>query len=192
MGLTLHKAFPQLKPGGYVAVEDIHGAHYVESFFVPAAESITWWASQNQVASLHVYPFELFVHKVGGTKGNEFLPAAPAVVVDSFGAMWAAIPQNPGKTVAVQNPQWGSFLSNPSLANIFREFVHLHDYDMHGIPAGCQHTPSPVCTAQITNSPAQNQVVGVHIFASMLVVEAAAAPPNIQAVRRGDVFISYQ
>jgi hypothetical protein len=190
MSLTLHNAFPRVNPGGYVAVEDIHGAHYVESFFVPAAQSIHWWTAQNLIASLHVYPYELFVHKTGGNKGNEFLAPA-ALTVDNFGAMWAAIPQNLGKTIAVQNPGWGSFLSNPSLPTIFREFVNLHDFNMHGVPKGCQHTPNPVCTAQITNSQAQNQVTGVHIFASMLIVEVAATPPNIQAVRRGDVFITY-
>lgn len=194
MSLTLHKVFPHMNPGGWLAIEDIHGRHYVQSFFWPAAQSIGHWHAQGLVASLHLYAFEIIVHKSGGTVGpvgNEFLPATPSATVDSFPALWPMLTAYPGGTIWVQNPAWGSFLAEPALRSIFQEFAPLHDYSMISHPPGCHATAASVCTAGIVPSQSQAQILGVHIFDSMFVVEVAPAPPTIAAVRRGTEWLAY-
>lgn len=191
MSLTLHKVFPHINAGGYVAIEDIHGRHYVESFFWPAAQSIGHWYDQGLVASLHLYPFELMVHRAGGGVGNEFLPTTPSATADSFPALWPLLSLHPGGTIWFQNAAWGPFLGETALRTIFQEFAPLHDYQMTSHPAGCHATAAAVCTAGITNSQSQAQILGVHIFSTMFVVEVAAQPPVIAAVRRGTEWLAY-
>lgn len=191
MSLTVHKVFPHMNPGGWVAIEDIHGRHYVESFFWPVAQSVGQWHAQGLVASLHLYAFELILHKTGGTTGNEFLPTTPSATVDSFPALWPMLTAHPGGTIWVQNPTWGSFLAETALRTIFQEFAPLHDYSMISNPPGCHSTAASICTAGITNSQSQAQILGVHIFDTMFVVEVAPTPPVIAAVRRGTEWIVY-
>jgi len=191
MSLTLHTSFPNIKPGGYVAVEDIHGRHYVQSFFDPVSQSIGQWHAQNLIASLHLYPFQLVVHKAGAAAGHSYTPGAAAATVADFPQLWPALTANPGGFVNLANAAWGSFLSEPVLKGIFAQFAPLHDYQMTSNPAGCHQTASNICTVAITNSQSQNQIIGVHIFATHLAVEVAAAPPLIAATRRGTEFIAY-
>mmetsp|Transcript_1405 Transcript_1405/g.3136 ORF Transcript_1405/g.3136 Transcript_1405/m.3136 type:complete len:358 (+) Transcript_1405:58-1131(+) len=192
MKLTVDLVFPHIKPGGYIAVEDIHGAHYFQTFFQPLAQSISQWHIQGKVASLHLYPFELMLHKTGGANGAEFLPAAPTAVVDNFPAMWPLLAQHPGGTIAVTNPGWGSILGQPSaITEIFRQFMPLHDFSFVSTPPGCEHTSDAMCTTSVVNSQAQAQIIGVHIFDHRFVVELAPSPPVIAAVRKGTEWIKY-
>jgi len=59
---TIYSVFPKLNSNGVLAIEDIHGAHYLESFFKPAAQ---YFGSHAEVASIHLYPYLIVVHKVG-------------------------------------------------------------------------------------------------------------------------------
>lgn len=189
MGVTLYHAFNHLNPGGFVAIEDIHGRHYTQSFYQPAAQAIHTWHAQTQVESVHLYPFLLIVKKT--TPG--MVPQAPyaSAVVTDFPQLWAALPSYPGGIISLQNPAWGSLLSMPALYTIFEQFAPLNDYNMHDEPVGCATTPAPVCSAIITNSNSQAQIISVDIYPTQVLVHVAAQPPVIQAVRRGDVFIGY-
>lgn len=190
MGITLHTVFPNINPGGYVAIEDIHGRHYLQSFFTPAASSISAWHSQNLVASVHVYPFMLIVHKAGGTQHPLNVAAATATVAD-FPALYPLLNTMPGKVVEIVNPNWGSFLSQATLTKIFTELAPLHDANTWANPPGCLTTADPVCTNTVRNSQYQAQVIGVHVFPTKALVEIAATPPVIHATRKGTVWIPY-
>jgi len=190
MGITLHTVFPNINPGGFVAIEDIHGRHYVQSFFTPTAQSISAWHAQNLVASVHVYPFMLVVHKSGGMQHSLNLPPV-ALTIDSFAALYPLLTTMPGKVVAIQNAAWGSFLSQATLTNLFAELGPLHDASTWANPPGCLTTADPVCTNTVRNSNYQQHVIGVHIFPTQALVEIAATPPVIHATRKGNVWINY-
>mmetsp|Transcript_44061 Transcript_44061/g.136513 ORF Transcript_44061/g.136513 Transcript_44061/m.136513 type:complete len:357 (-) Transcript_44061:363-1433(-) len=190
MALTLHAAFPHIKAGGYVAVEDIHGRHYMCSFFYPSARSIGHWYAQALVASVHLYPFQLLVHKAGD-QSKTYVPGPASATVSEFSQLWPALNMHPGGFIYMQNPAWGYFLAEPALRTIFATFAPLHDYRMVSHPAGCERTAAAVCTVGIMNSQSQAQIVGVHIYPTYLAVEVAAKPPVIAAVRRGTDFIPY-
>jgi len=190
MGITLHSVFPHLNDGGVIAIEDIHGRHYVQSFFTPAAQSISHWHSQSLVTSVHVYPFMLVVQKAGGTQ-HPLALQQPAVTIDSFTALYPLLSTMPGKVVAIQNAAWGDLLSQEALTNIFTELAPLHDASTVANPPGCLTTADPICTNTVTNSNYQQHVIGVHISPTMVLVEIASAPPVIHATRKGDVWIPY-
>lgn len=190
MLVTLQMTFPHLNPGGFIAIEDIHGRNYVQSFFHPAAQAISAWQIAGQVSSVHVYPFLLMVHKAGGLRPAMELPAV-SKTVDSFPAFYGILDSMPGHYVAIENPAWGSFLSAVTLSNIFTELAPLHDYSLTDNPPGCATTAAAVCTNSITNSNYQAKVIGVHIFAQRMVFEIAPKPVVIQAVRKGTEWLPY-
>lgn len=190
MSMALHQAFPHLNPSGFVAIEDIHGRHYTQSFFWPAANSIHNWQAQGLVESVSLFPFLLVVKKTWSPFAMPPLPPAD-VTVNSFPALWAALAPNPGKMIALQNPAWGSFLALPTLYNIFEQFAPLHDYQMSDTPAGCHKTSSPTCTVSITNSNSQAYITAVDIYPTVLYVHVPAVTPVIQAVRKGTFWIPY-
>lgn len=192
MLVTLQQVFPRTNPGGFVAIEDIHGTHYVNSFFHPAATFLGQQSAQGLLKAVHVYPFLLVAEK-GGTSS---LPAsdlalAPAATVNSFEALWSALPANVGKSVAVVNPGWGSLLTEVNLKGIFSQFGSLHAYESKDTPPGCATTPVAVCTMTVVNSQGQNSITGVHVFSDRLIVEVAATPPVIHAVRKGTEWLPY-
>lgn len=189
MSLTLHKSFPHIKPGGYAAVEDIHGRHYVCSFFFPVANSIGNWNTQGLVDSVHIYPFQLLLRRAGGGVG--YAPGPACHSVTDFPQLWPALAWCTGRYIYMTNPGWGSFLSESTMQKIFTAFAPLHDYTMASYPPGCEKTASPICTVGIVNSESQAKIIGVHVYQTYLAVEVAAAPPVIQAVRRGNQFIAY-
>lgn len=193
MLVTLQQVFPKTNPGGFVAIEDIHGTHYVGSFFTPAATYLgQQHAQQGLVHSVHVYPFLLVVKKAGaGVLPATELALTAAATVDSFEALWKALPANTGKAVAVANPAWGSFLAEPALKEIFTQFGSLHASNMQANPPGCATTAAPVCTTSVVNSQGQNSISGVHVYADRLLVEVAATPPLIAAVRKGTEWLAY-
>lgn len=191
---TLYEVYPHISSGGFLVIEDIHGQHYGQSFFAPAAQYLGQQASSGWVDSVHVYPFLLVVQKSGPSMtlpaaNLEF--AANAPVVDSFEALWAALPQNPGGTIVLRNPTWGPFLTSAGLVNFFAVFIHLHDYGYYDAPPGCATTSAAICTNVVQNSLAQAAVSGIHIYNDRLVVEVPATPPLIQAVRRGTEWQGY-
>lgn len=192
MGLTLHTSFPHINPGGFIAIEDIHGRNYVQQFFWPAAQSIGAWNAQGQVESVHLYPFELIVKKAGAPPGT---PAAvfpaPATIVNSFQQLWAVLPGYVGKWISVQNEAWGPFLGEQALRSIFAEMASMHDFAMVDTPPGCATTAAPVCTNTVRNSQGQMSLVGVHIFATNMLIEVAPSPPVIHATRRGTEWLPY-
>jgi len=191
MLVTLQETFPHLNAGGFVAIEDIHGRSYTQTFFHPAAQTISAWHTAGQVSSVHVYPFLMVVHKSGGAHPALDLPAASQTVAD-FPAFYAILDSSPGQYVAIENPSWGSFLSAAALSNIFTELSPLHDYAMTDNPPGCATSTAAVCTNTITPSNYQAKVVGVHIFANRMIMEIAAAPPAvINAVRKGTEWLPY-
>jgi len=190
MQVTLQMAFPHLNPGGFIAIEDIHGRHYTQSFFYPAAQAISTWHLQGQVASVHVYPFLLVVRKAGGTK-PAMDPLTVSKTVADFASFYAILDSMAGQNIAIQNPAWGSFLSALTLSNIFTELAPLHDYALTDNPPGCATSSAAVCVNTITNSNYQAKVVGVHIEAQRLVVEVAAKPAVIEAVRKGTEWLPY-
>lgn len=194
MRVTLVEVFNRLQPGGFIALEDIHGQHYVKTFFTPAANYLGYMAKNGQVASVHVYPFLLIVHKAGSSP----LPAVnlyfdpQRVVVDNFAAMWEKLPQKRGGAVVLQNQGWGPFLTGPGLTNFFAHFGSLHDFNYYATPTGCEHTKAAVCSTTVWNSPTQALISGVHIYSNYLVAESPMSPPVISAVRRGTAWIDYR
>jgi len=190
MMVTLQQTFPRLNPGGFIAIEDIHGRHYVQSFFHPAAQAISAWHIAGQVSSVHVYPFLLVVGKMGGTRATVDVSKV-SKVVDGFPAFYDLLDSSPGQLIAIENPAWGSFLSAATLGNIFTELAPLHDYAMTDSPPGCATTTAATCINTITNSNYQAKVIGVHIFAQRLVMEIAAKPVVINAVRKGTEWLPY-
>ena len=114
-----------------------------------------------------------------------------SAIVDSFQALWQAIPYHPGGHVILQNSGWGSFLTTDGITNFFKVFGALHASTWHDIPAGCEHTSQAVCTVLVTNEPMQAMILGIHIYPTQLIVEVAGAPVAIQAVRHGTEWIEY-
>jgi cephalosporin hydroxylase len=190
MQVTLQMSFPHLNPGGFIAIEDIHGRHYTQSFFHPAAQAISAWHIAGQVASVHVYPFLLMVQKAGGTHPGLEIPAVSKTVHD-FPAFYGLLDSVPGQFIAIENPAWGPFLSAATLSNIFTELAPLHDYALTDNPPGCATSTAAVCTNTVTNSNYQAKVIGVHIYAQRLVLEVAAKPVVINAVRKGTEWLPY-
>lgn len=191
---TLTQVFPRLNSGGSIAIEDIHGISYVQSFFAPAATFIAQESAKGQVDSVHLYPFLLLVKKAGrSTKlpNVDLAFAGSTVTVDSFAALWAAVPNQRGGTVVLVNAGWGPFLTQQGLFNFFAHFGDLHGGSWIDAPVGCFHTAAAQCTATMQNSELQKSITGVHIYPERLVVEVAISPPVIQAVRRGTEWLKY-
>jgi len=192
---TLAEVFYRLNPGGFIAIEDIHGPSYIQSFFAPAANYLAHQATVGALDSVHVYPYVLIAQRAGQTAPlphSELAFSGNAVTVDSFEAMMVAIPQHTGGVVVLENPAWGSFFSATGLANYFAYFADLHAYSFYDTPTGCATTPAAICTNTIQNSAMQATITGVHIYESRLVVEVAGAPVVIHATRRGDTFLTYR
>jgi len=191
MGMTFWRAFEHINPGGFIVTEDIFNEGHVWSYLFNVAKCVGWW--QRQVESVHLYA-GLLVLKKQGTKGQgdfmaQLLPWK--VTVDSWEAMWAEIPLHPGETIAVQNQQWGSMLSEVSMRSIFHQFSQLYAGNVVDVPVGCAVTFAPTCTTKVVNSPVQNSLLGVHAFQDTLFVEVAPSPPVISADRRGTEWIPY-
>lgn len=187
MLVTLQETYPKLTPSGVIAIEDIHGLHYVDSFFSPAAEFLGAQAKQSKLSSVHVYPFQLVASR-------EHAPAipfpGPSKTVDSLKAIWDAVPNNPGGHIIFQNPGAIPFLNAAFMKEIFAHFGSLHAGSWTSIPDGCHATAAPVCTVRVTNTHMQSVIVGVHIYADRLVVDVAANPPVIEAVRHGTQWVT--
>merc|ERR1719198_874198 len=132
------------------------------------------------------------LHKAGGLPQVEYIPGTPVAVVNDFPQLWPALVTHPGQFIKLENPAWGPFLAKAALEKIFQNFAPLHDYNMYDFPVGCHKTADPVCTVSIRNSLMQDQVLGVHIYNTYLLVEVAATKPVIQATRRGTEFIAYR
>jgi len=193
MGVTFHVSFPHINPGGYIATEDIF-VHDQLPFLLNAATSIGWWHGQGQVESTHLYPGVFLLKKISPTGQGSFLASLPpvSVTVDNWQAMWTAISQHPGTTVAVKNPLWGSMLTTNSMKDIFTQFEQLVvAFGQVDDPPGCATTPAPICTATIVNSGVMNSVKGVHAYQDTLYVEVNAHPPVISATRKGIKWIPY-
>jgi hypothetical protein len=191
---TLAEVFYRLQPGGFIALEDIHGQHYVPSFFTPAANYLGYMAEKGEVESIHVYPYLLVVHKSGKNSrfpGTPVQFAADSQVVSNFDELWDAMKKNYGRAVVLQNKDWGKFMTAQGLTNFFAHFADLHAYSYYATPTGCEHTSAAVCCNTINNSPTQTLVKGVHIFPDRLVAEVNAVPPVIKADRKGTQWIEY-
>lgn len=190
MGTSVQVSIPHLKPGGLVSIEDTNGQHSVQSFYCPyAAKSIGSYSAQGLVASVHVYPLMLLVHKAGG----DIVPSipAPALTVDNFPALWAALPQHKGGAIAFENPSWGSFFSETILCQIFTTFIDLHGWAANFNPPNCHGTHDGACRVFLANTPVQNSITGVHIFPTRFLVEVAEKPPVLEAVRMGTEWVPW-
>jgi len=191
---TLAEVFYRLQPGGFIALEDIHGQHYVPSFFAPTANYLGYMAEKGEVESIHVYPYLLVVKKAGKNPRYPNTPlkfSSDAPVVAEFAELWDAMPKNYGKEVVLQNKGWGTFHTAQGLNNFFAHFADLHAYDYYATPTGCEHTPAAVCCNTIKNVAMQNLINGYHIYPDKLVVEVNAEPPVIKADRKGTEWITY-
>lgn len=196
---TLWAPFPYIHAGGYIAIEDIHGAHYLHSFFTSAANFLGGQAQQGLVDSVHIYPFLMMVRKGGfapnspqATQGQLHFAGVETPVSDIPG-MWAAINKDPqGGLVVLRNPAWGNFLTPAGLANFFTTFNELHAGAFLDTPTGCRTTTAAVCTNAIEPmTHTQQRITGVHIYADRAVIEVPTAPPRIEAVRKGTDWIGY-
>lgn len=193
---TLKEVLPHLKVGGSLATEDIHGQNddYLSKFLHPAADYIgAFQAGGGSLASVHIYPFLLLVQKAGGHEKDIFASVAPpATTVDSIPALMTALPSHQGKTVALANPAWPSFISSDSLRNLFATFYDLFTGVVTQHPAQCHNRDDTTdCTMRVQNSAQQNMISGVHISPSVVLVELVASPPTIFAVRKGSQWIPY-
>jgi len=186
---TLASTFDNLTPGGMIAIEDIHGEHYVESFFVPAANFLGM--KTGLVSSVHVYPFVLLTQRAGNDLRAPLTFGGTSEIVTGFDALWAAVPRHPGGHIILENAGWGPFLTTAGLTNFFRLFGELHHSVWYDVPTGCERTPAPVCSVNVQDGPMQTVISGVHIYPTRLVVEVTASPAVIQAVRRGTQWLPY-
>jgi len=191
MLVTLEQSFDHLTAGGVLAIEDIHGETYVESFFVRSTAFLGQRGAQGTLGSVHVYPYVLLVTKAGNDQRAPMLFSGTTATVATFEEMWAVLPQHPGGHVVLENAGWGPFLTQPGLSNFFRLFGALHGASWSDSPPGCRTTTQAVCTVGTTNNQMQNQITGVHIYPTRLVVEVAGGPVYIQAVRKGDFWLPY-
>mmetsp|Transcript_17983 Transcript_17983/g.35175 ORF Transcript_17983/g.35175 Transcript_17983/m.35175 type:complete len:406 (-) Transcript_17983:50-1267(-) len=191
MGMTFWRAFEHINPGGFIVTEDIFNEGHVWSYLFNVAKCVGWW--QRQVESVHLYPGLLILKKAATRGKGDFMDTLLPwkVTVDSWEAMWAEIPLHPGETIAVQNQQWGSMLSEVSMRSIFHQFSQLYAGNVVDMPTGCAVTFSSICTTKVINTPVQNTLLGVHAFQDTLFVEVAASPPIISADRRGTEWIPY-
>lgn len=189
---TIYNVFPKLNAGGVIAIEDIHGAHYQQSFFEPAAQ---YFGTNQEVASIHIYPYLLVAHKVGAgptpydptTLPNAQVFKTVTTVADVTSSLQGA---TPGSLIVLQNPAWGRFINPSGLVHFFQTFIDLYQPQaMPDYPKGCADASVAVCTSGTVNSVLMSQVQGVHIYPDKLVVEVPAQTPVIQAVRRGDKWI---
>lgn len=195
MYTTVVAVFPHIRPGGYVAVEDIHGQHYAKSFFEPTAVFIA--QNSHSVHSIHQYPTLLMIRKSGaGWFPKDFWEKAftgtPTQVVD-FASMWAAIDTVPGGThIILRNKAWGSFFTAASLQNFFNGFIDMHAGGFQDNPPGCATAKGSVCTNAIApNAHLQNKVCGMHIYPEAAIIEVCLSPPYIAAIRKGTEWIGY-
>jgi cephalosporin hydroxylase len=191
MLVTLMQTFGHLTPGGVIAIEDIHGPSYVESFFVPSARFLGQMSAVGQLASVHVYPFVLLATKAGNDARAPLAFGGTTTTVYDFAALWASLDQHRGGHVILENAGWGPFLTEQGLTNFFRLFGNLHDSTWWDQPTGCRTTAAAVCTVTVINADIQNQITGIHVFPNRLVVEVAAGPVTIQAVRKGTEWLPY-
>eukprot|EP00747_Dinoflagellata_sp_TGD_P163177 gnl/TRDRNA2_/TRDRNA2_181579_c0_seq1.p1 gnl/TRDRNA2_/TRDRNA2_181579_c0~~gnl/TRDRNA2_/TRDRNA2_181579_c0_seq1.p1 ORF type:complete len:348 (-),score=46.57 gnl/TRDRNA2_/TRDRNA2_181579_c0_seq1:113-1156(-) len=190
---TLLETFWQLNEGGYIAIEDIHGLHYIEEFFAPAAKHLAFFASHKALESVHVYPFLLVVKRSGNvwSRPKSQLAFDRQTVVSSFEELWAVMPYSAGRNIVLQNADWGPFLTQAGLTNFFRHFAKLHSGNWYDTPTGCQHTSASVCTNTVVPTDMQSWIVGIHIYNDKLIVEVSAQKRTIQAVRMGTEWLKY-
>jgi len=189
MSVTFRRSFDHLNSGGFVATEDVFRKDQWQ-FLYDATKSIGVW--KDQVESVHMYPGVFLLQKKPAH--NDFVASLPpsSAVVDSWETLWAAVQLHPGTTVTVKNKGWGAMFTEATMHSIVQQFVHLYTAGgQTDDPPGCAFTPAPVCTATVVNSAEMNLVTGVHIYQDVLYVEAAAKPPVISAVRKGDKWIPY-
>jgi len=191
MMVTLQSVFDNLTPGGLIAIEDIHGEHYVDSFFVPAAGYLAAKAQWGQLSSVHMFPFLLIAKRAGNEHRAPLAFGGTTETVPGFAELWAAIPRHYGGHVVLENPGWGPFLTEAGLSNFFKVFGGLHHSVWSDAPAGCQHTPAPVCTVTVSNGDMQAVITGIHIYPTRLVVEVAGGPVTLNAVRHGTDWLPY-
>lgn len=194
---TLNSAFPQLNSGGYVAIEDIHGTRYLESFFQPAAQFLAEQAQiWHRLASIHVYPFVLMVKRAGKPAhlpATELSFGGAGVAVDSFERLWSEVRRlsNTGGHVILENPAWGPFFTAQALDAFFSHFNDLHGGSWTSDPPGCASTAQAICTNTVINNPMQDLITGYHIYPTRVVVEVSRQPQLIRAVRRGSQWKTY-
>lgn len=191
---TLTETFWHLNEGGYIAIEDIHGEHYVDSFFVPIAHHLGHYAANNALDSVHIYPFLLIVKRAGNVVGrphSQLTFAGKQTVVQDFATLWSVLPANAGGHIVLQNAGWGPFLTKAGLSNFFRHFGQLHGGSWYDTPTGCQHTSAATCANTVVPTDMQAWITGVHVYPDRLIVEVAPARRSIQAVRKGTVWLEY-
>jgi len=185
---TLQQVLPHMNPGGFFLTEDIHGVNddYLQKFFIPAAQTI---AGTKTLQSVHLYPFILGLQMVSQTAPT--FPQATAWVSD-IPSLIAALPQNLGGTICLQNSAWGSFVAADALMNFFGTFYDLNGGVVREEPPKCHNLDDTnQCAMLATNTHLQNLVKGVHIYQNSLFVEVHASPPSIAAYRKGEVWIPY-
>lgn len=201
MLVTLEQGLNHVSPGGFVVIEDIHGGHYVDSFFRPAAKLIASQVQRGRVDAVHVYPFLLVTQAAGysvslGTRSELSFHGVP-MYVSNFEELWravqatASITPHVGGHIILENLAWGPFLTEAGLTNFFVVFGDLHAYKPVDNPPGCATTPAPQCTNSNSNSVIQAQITGVHIYPMRLIVEVARDPVAIEAVRHGAEWLHY-
>lgn len=193
MRVTLVEVFNRIEPGGFVAIEDIHGRSYVDSFFLPTAQYLAHQATEGNLHSVHVYPYLMIAHKAGKSRlpHMELVHAEDRTKVSDFAGIWKAVEQKPGITIELQNADWGPFFTQAGIGNFFAHFAGLHDYDYYATPAGCEHTPAAYCRNTIKASSMQALVSGIHIYPNSLIVDSPQVPPVINALRMGTEWQSY-
>lgn len=188
---TSYAVWPRIKQGGSFVIEDIHGGHYLEPFFRPAAQ---FFGTQADVAAVHLYSYMLLVDKVGG-KVEPYDPSlAKGVVVSTVTTLESLMPTikaaPKGSVVVLENQSWGKFIQPSGLFNFFEEFIGLYQpVSMPDTPPGCADSPAAVCVYGTVNSPEQAALYSAHILPTKLVVQIPSEPITIEAVRHGSEWV---
>lgn len=193
---TTRAVFPKLNSGGVLAIEDIHGAHYMQTLFHPIAEYL---GSNKEVASLHLYPYLLVVQKRGSEQPlydptqlpGANIPASGKISdLPSVSKALAVAP--PSSLIVIENPGWGHFINPSGLEYFFQTFIDLYQPKaMPDDPPGCATTSKPKCTSKTTNSEMMSKIYAVHILPNRAVIEVPSKPPVIEAVRHGTEWIEH-
>mmetsp|Transcript_84188 Transcript_84188/g.225098 ORF Transcript_84188/g.225098 Transcript_84188/m.225098 type:complete len:208 (+) Transcript_84188:533-1156(+) len=194
---TTYSGYPHLAPGGILAIEDIHGAHYLSTWWEPLAAYLGSPVTAQTLGAVHLYAYLVLMRKAGGPAPLFDPSAAPGANIPATGRISevnqiaGAIASAPGGSLVVlENPTWPSMFNVHGLTYLFQAFNELHaPKAMPDSPPGCAHTNDSVCTSGTTNSDMQNRVAAVHILPHRVVVEIAQSPPIIAAVRHGTEWV---
>jgi len=189
MLVTFQKAWPKIRPGGFIGMEDIHGVDYQYSFLDPVS---SYLSGAGEVESVHLYPYLLLVKKQGGHQQTWPYLIQGRIKASNFTHLLDLVDTQKTSQVVLENPAPETpYTSEQSLNWFFWQFRGLFDFSARDVPSGCAKESGGNCWYVVQNSHQQDLIKAVHIFPHFLMVDLPSSPPHIEAVRRGSEWLAY-